>query len=112
MVDIEKLKPIIIEKLKPLNPDKIILFGSYAYGTPNEDSDIDLFLLKDDLTLEETRYYQREARKRLLDIRRIYKTNGIDILAAPTEYIKQREDYFYKVDILQNGKVWYERTSS
>ncbi len=112
MVDIEKLKPIIIEKLKPLNPDKIILFGSYAYGAPNEDSDIDLFLLKDDLTLEETRYYQREARKRLLDIRRIYKTNGIDILAAPTEYIKQREDYFYKVDILQNGKVWYERTSS
>jgi len=110
MVDIEKLKPIIIEKLKPLNPDKIILFGSYAYGTPNEDSDIDLFLLKDDLTI--TRYYQREARKRLLDIRRIYKTNGIDILAAPTEYIKQREDYFYKVDILQNGKVWYERTSS
>ena len=41
MVDIEKLKPLIVERLKPLNPDKIILFGSYAYGTPNEDSDID-----------------------------------------------------------------------
>jgi len=112
MIDIEELKPLIIERLKPLNPNKIILFGSYAYGTPNEDSDIDLFLLKDDLDINDTRYYQREARKRLLDLRLEYKTNGIDILSAPTEYIRNREDYFYKVDILQNGKVWYEQTSS
>jgi len=112
MIDLEELKPLIIERLKPLNPNKIILFGSYAYGTPNEDSDIDLFLLKDDLDINDTRYYQREARKRLLDLRLEYKTNGIDILSAPTEYIRNREDYFYKVDILQNGKVWYEQTSS
>jgi len=112
MINIEELKPLIIERLKPLKPDKIILFGSYAYGTPNEDSDIDLFLLKDDLTIDETRYYEREARKRLLDLRLQYKTNGIDILSAPTKYLEQREDYFYKVDVLQNGKVWYERTSS
>ena len=36
MIDKEKIKKKIIERLKPLNPDKIILFGSYAYGTPNE----------------------------------------------------------------------------
>jgi predicted nucleotidyltransferase len=112
MIDIEELKPQIIERLKSLNPDKIILFGSHAYGTANEDSDIDIFLLKDDLSIEDTRYYQREAGKRLLDLQLKYKTNGIDILSAPTDYINQREDYFYKVDILQNGKVWYERTVS
>ncbi|MEA1918865.1 MAG: nucleotidyltransferase domain-containing protein [Campylobacterota bacterium] len=39
MVDIEKIKPEIIERLKPLNPDKIILFGSYVNGTENEDRD-------------------------------------------------------------------------
>ncbi len=27
------------------HPDKIILFGSYAYGTPNEDSDVDLLVV-------------------------------------------------------------------
>jgi len=112
MIDIEELKPQIIKALMPLKPDKIILFGSYAYGTPNDESDIDLFLLKDDLVIEDTRYYQREARRRLLDLRIKYKTNGIDILSAPTEYIKKRDDYFYKIDILQNGKVWYEHTSS
>src|SRR5438128_9571951 len=27
------------------HPDKIILFGSYAYGTPNEDSDVDILVV-------------------------------------------------------------------
>lgn len=112
LIDIEKLKPLIIERLKPLGPNKIILFGSYAYGIPSEDSDIDLFLLKDDLSLDDLTKYECEAKLQLLDLMKTHRTNGIDILAAPTEYIKQREDYFYKVDILQNGKVWYEQNIS
>ncbi len=36
----------IVEKLKrEYKPLKIILFGSYAYGNPTEDSDIDLLIL-------------------------------------------------------------------
>ena len=58
MIDIEKIKSEIVEKLKPLNPDKIILFGSYAYGTPNQDSDIDLFLVKNDLTLDKVKDFE------------------------------------------------------
>lgn len=27
------------------SPDKIILFGSYAYGTPHEDSDVDILVV-------------------------------------------------------------------
>jgi predicted nucleotidyltransferase len=112
MLDIEVLKNEIVERLKPLKPDKIILFGSYAYGTPNEESDIDLFLIKDDLTIDTTRKYELEALKNLRDIRKNYKTNGIDVLCASSDFINNRDDYFYKVDILQNGKVWYERASS
>lgn len=48
MVDIEVLKHEIVERLKPLDPEKIILFGSYAYGTPTEDSDIDLYVVTKD----------------------------------------------------------------
>ena len=36
MINIEELKPQIIKALMPLKPDKIILFGSYAYGEPFE----------------------------------------------------------------------------
>lgn len=48
MVDIEKLKVEIVERLKPLDPDRVILFGSYAYGIPTEDSDIDLYVVTKD----------------------------------------------------------------
>ena len=111
MVDIEALKHEIVERLKPLDPDKIILFGSYAYGTPNEDSDIDLFLVKDNLTDEELDTYELKAIMNTRDL--ISKHHiGFDILSATSEFLKTREDYFYKVDILQNGRVLYERTSS
>ena len=48
MIDIEAIKLEIVERLKPLNPEKIILFGSYAYGVPHEDSDIDLYIVTND----------------------------------------------------------------
>ena len=37
---------LIVEGLKKASPEKIILFGSYAYDTPNEESDIDLLVIK------------------------------------------------------------------
>ena len=95
------------KKLKPLNPDKVILFGSYAYGTPNEDSDIDLFLVKD-LEIDKARDYRLLARKELRDLIRKYDI-GFDIIAANNEFLNSRDDYFYKVDILQNGKVLYAK---
>jgi len=110
-VDIEKIKSEIVERLKPLNPNRIILFGSYAYGVPNKESDIDLFLLKDDLEIKDLRDYEREATKNIMDLIFKYKM-GFDILSAPTKYIENREDYFYKVDILQNGIVLYEQNSN
>ena len=107
MVDIKKIKPEIIELLMPLKPDKIILFGSYAYGTPNEDSDIDLFLVKDDLTLDDMENYEIEAHMRMYELIKKYHI-GFDLLSASTEYLNNRDDYFFKVDILQKGKVWHE----
>jgi len=51
MINIEEIKSQIVKELMPLKPYKIILFGSYAYGTPNEDSDIDLYIVTaDDFT--------------------------------------------------------------
>ncbi|MEA2019014.1 MAG: nucleotidyltransferase domain-containing protein [Campylobacterota bacterium] len=112
MVDIEEIKDEIVERLKPLNPDKVILFGSYAYGTPTKDSDIDLFLVKDTLKSNDLDSYEVEAKMNLLELMRKHRTNGIDILSASSSFLNSTEDYFYKVDILQNGKVLYERTSS
>lgn len=46
----EELGNEIVERLRPLNPEMVVLFGSYATGEPNENSDIDLYIVtKDDL---------------------------------------------------------------
>jgi predicted nucleotidyltransferase len=45
---VDELKDIISKALKPLSPDKVILFGSYAWGQPTEDSDIDLYVVTHD----------------------------------------------------------------
>lgn len=43
--DIKSLTQLIVETI---NPAKVILFGSYAYGTPTEKSDIDLLVIMPD----------------------------------------------------------------
>ena len=111
MVDIEVLKQEIIERLKPLDPEKIILFGSYAYGAPNEDSDVDLFLVKDDIAEDELDRYDIEAMMKTRDLISKYHI-GFDILSASSSFLNAREDYFYKVDILEKGKIFYERSIS
>ncbi len=42
------IKKEILQCLMPLNPEKIILFGSYAYGKPNENSDLDIYVVTND----------------------------------------------------------------
>ena len=38
----------LVQKIRDsYHPDKIILFGSYAYGTPDRDSDLDLLIIKE-----------------------------------------------------------------
>ena len=48
VIGIEKLKKDIVNKLKPLELQQITLFGSFAYGEPNKDSDIDLYVVTSD----------------------------------------------------------------
>ena len=107
MIDIEVLQEEIVQRLKPFDPDKIILFGSFAYGNPHEESDIDLFLLKN-IDKKEVRKYKTKLRKSVRDL--VFKHQvGFDFIVANEEFMRNREDYFYKVDILEKGKVIYAK---
>ena len=108
MVNIKEIAPEIVEALKPLEPDKIILFGSYAYGKPSEDSDIDLFLLKDSLKEEMFRLYSQQARLKLLKLLRKYGV-GFDVISRNSHFLKKRDDYFFKYDILKKGILLYAK---
>jgi len=111
VIDIEQIKSEIVERLLPLKPDKIILFGSYAYGTPTDDSDIDLFLVKDGLDDNSQQEYDIKAHLSMLKLIRKYHV-GFDMLSASNTFLQKRKDYFYKVDILEKGEVLYERSIS
>ena len=70
-----------------LNPEKIILFGSYAYGTPTEDSDLDLCVV-------ETTYKSKmEEKRKIRDLLKDMRV-GKDILVPDIE-----EYIFYKNEI-------------
>ena len=44
-VDEDLLQEIVRRIVSAINPLKIILFGSYAYGTPHKGSDLDILIL-------------------------------------------------------------------
>lgn len=101
----ELLNGIVQRIVEGYNPDKIILFGSYAYGTPAEDSDIDLFIIKDDIRKSVDRFC--EVRKLSRDI------NGISIIPIVLTNVElarrlELEDDFI-LEIVNKGKVLYER---
>ena len=106
MIDIEVLKPQIIERLKPLNLDKIILFGSYAYGTPNEDSDIDLYVVTNDgfipQSFQEKNQLYLKVSKQIRELRKIVAIDLIVHSKKMHEAFKATNSSFYRHDI-QNG---------
>lgn len=52
----DRLLPYLRVLVEQFRPEQVILFGSYAYGHPNRDSDVDLLVVKDmkDSSVHET----------------------------------------------------------
>ena len=61
----EIVKNEIIEFLRPIDPEKVILFGSYAYGVPDADSDIDLYIVTKENIIPETFEENLQIKKRV-----------------------------------------------
>lgn len=96
--------PAAVEKIvRELNPEKIILFGSYAYGNPTPDSDVDLFVM-----LESNEPYK----ERFLKVARLLRPRlfPVDIIVkTPQEVQDEYKHSFFIREILDRGKVLYER---
>lgn len=90
--------------VKNYNPEKIILFGSYADGNPTPESDIDLLIIiKSDKSNWEVS----------IDISLLLNHSfPIDIIVKTPDEVKKRikmGDFFLK-NVLKSGKLLYERT--
>jgi predicted nucleotidyltransferase len=109
MVADERIRRIIlslVEKIKQdYQPEKIILYGSYAYGEPDEESDIDFLIIKD---TPERAIDRRVKVRRIVDIRDASYPAFCPLVVTPAELKKRLEigDQFFE-KIITQGEVLY-----
>jgi len=102
MIAFEQIQAFSQRIAEKFQPDRIILFGSYAYGQPSEDSDVDLLVI---LPFEELPVHKAIA------IRQQVKSPfPLDLMARTPEQIQQRLEMgdFFIQDIIKNGRTLYE----
>lgn len=103
----DEIKSRIVKILRQIRPDKIILFGSYGYGKPDSESDIDILVIKD--------MPEHEVRNFRLKIKRIlweeFHSQDIyfDVVVDSEERVLNRiglGDLFYQ-EIYTKGEIIY-----
>ncbi|MGI8856520.1 MAG: nucleotidyltransferase domain-containing protein [Thermomicrobiales bacterium] len=103
-LDTDLLAEMTRRLVDEFHPEQIILFGSHAWGTPNEDSDIDLFVIvsESDETL-----HQRIVRayRALRDVR----TEPTDIIVKTRAEANKYRDVHASLtcQIFEQGMILY-----
>jgi predicted nucleotidyltransferase len=105
---------LIVEKLKIVRPYKIILFGSYAYGEPNVNSDIDLLIVLDKNGITKT--YKEKYQKRMVvgqQLLEIEREVPVDTLVYTRDEWKLflNQDSSFSRLINRKGIVLYETSN-
>ena len=105
MVDMERILELSERIVREFNPERIVLFGSYAYGRPTADSDVDLLVV---LSFE-----GKGFRKSLEILNRVNPCFPIDLLARRPDDTARRyaEGDPLIREALDRGKVLYEQNS-
>ena len=105
---VAKTLPRAIKRIvSELNPEKIILFGSYAYGNPTPDSDVDLLIITETNGNDKEKY--RAASMSLYP-----RQFPVDILIRTPKEVDDalkggKDGSFFIREIIKKGKVLYDR---
>lgn len=92
----------IIALLQSLGPEKVILFGSYAWGNPSADSDVDLYIVTRDSSMPATYYERSELNLRYA--RAIAELSGL----IPVDLIvhtRPMHEKFLEIDSMFSRKI-------
>jgi predicted nucleotidyltransferase len=97
-----QISNVVNQIINNIHPDKIILFGSYAEGTPSEDSDLDLLIIQDTTLAKPKR--GREIRKYLRGMK-----IPLDLVVYTPREIREWQDTksAFITQIMERGKVLY-----
>lgn len=101
MITAAQIQRISDEIAQKFQPERIILFGSYAYGTPTEDSDVDLLVVMP---------FEGRATKKSIEIQTAVLIRfPVDLIAITPHRLEERigmGDYFLR-EITQKGQELY-----
>src|ERR1043165_2601207 len=102
MIGMDKIRLLSDRIAGEFNPERIILFGSYAYGTPDNDSDVDLLVILP--------FKGKPVRKALEIINKTNPNISLDLLVRTPEQVKERLDNrdWFICEIIQKGITLYE----
>jgi predicted nucleotidyltransferase len=112
-MDIDGILEKLVVSLKASDPYKIVLFGSYANGSPDENSDIDIMVILDNDHISKT--YEERLKKKvhirslLCEINRKIPLDILVYSKAELNLIKSRGNYFID-EVEKTGKILYEKT--
>jgi len=84
----DKLIPYLKLLVDKFNPDQIVLFGSYAYGNPTRDSDVDLLIVKK--TEKSPREEATAIRKAFQPLRHSVANLAFDIMVRDPVDLRER----------------------
>ena len=104
MITEAQIQAVVQRIVEGYAPDRIILFGSYAYGTPTEDSDLDLLIIKQNA--------EAKRSERAIAIWSLLwggELPAMDILIRTPAEMVQRAALYYTVEAqaLAKGKLLY-----
>jgi len=109
MYNNEEIMELVSLVAEMSDPDRIILFGSYVYGEPDDKSDIDLLVIKNgkDLSIDDEAKLATDVlyKRRQLGIQTRYDV----FFQTDKQAIMSAEKGGAFADALQKGRVVYER---
>jgi predicted nucleotidyltransferase len=102
------LEEIVRRLVAEFQPEQIILFGSHAWGTPDEDSDVDLLVIVSESDLSSIKREVQAYRC----LRGIFVP--IDMLVKTRAEVERFQHVYASLEceILERGKVLYERSQA
>jgi predicted nucleotidyltransferase len=103
-VDENLLNEVVQRILTVTNPDKIILFGSYARGDANKDSDLDILIIQP----SDLPRYKRSTPIRLA-LLGVFPSKDI-VVYTPEEVEEWKTaSASFIANVLREGKILYEK---